>query len=143
MNAPKCNEYDYIDFLIATPRVYSCTEAARVQPDQDDAPSHDAINRLLLRIETNSEDLWQEAAIKFRSLAAYWSWTIRLLISSRPERLNSLAVTGRANTAKSYAALTSSLFCGPMAIATYRVTIVSMTSLQMARRRTIISDRCC
>lgn len=61
MNAPKCNEYDYIDFLIATPRVYSCTEAARVQPDEDDAPAHDAINRLLLRIETDSEDLWQEA----------------------------------------------------------------------------------
>ena len=61
MNPPKCNEYDYIDFLIATPRVYSCTEAARVQPDEDDAPAHDAINRLLLRIETNSEDLWQEA----------------------------------------------------------------------------------
>ena len=61
MNAPKCNEYDYIDFLIATPRVYSCTEAARVQPQQDDAPAHDAINRLLLRIDIDSEDLWQEA----------------------------------------------------------------------------------
>jgi putative transposase len=61
VNAPRCSEYDYIDFLIATPRVYSCTEAARVQPEEDDAPSHDAINRLLVRIETNSEDLWQEA----------------------------------------------------------------------------------
>src|SRR5215208_6058670 len=61
MNAPKCNEYDYIDFLIATPRVYTCTEAARVQPDENDAPSHDAINRFLLRVETYSEDLWQEA----------------------------------------------------------------------------------
>jgi putative transposase len=61
MNGPKCDEYDYIDFLIATPKVYSCTEAARVQPDKDDAPSHDAINRLLLRIEIDSDDLWQEA----------------------------------------------------------------------------------
>jgi len=61
VNPPKCNEYDYIDFLVASPRVYSCTEAARVQPAQDDAPAHDAINRLLLRLETNSEDLWQEA----------------------------------------------------------------------------------
>jgi len=61
VNAPKCNEYDYIDFLIATPRVYSCTEAARVQPDDNDAPAHDAINRLLLRADGKSDDLWQEA----------------------------------------------------------------------------------
>jgi hypothetical protein len=34
MNPPKVNEYDYINFLIGTQRVYSCTEAARVQPEQ-------------------------------------------------------------------------------------------------------------
>lgn len=62
MNAPKCNEYDYIDFLIATPKVYSCTEAARVQPDEDDAPaSHDSFTRLLQRLEPSSEDLWKES----------------------------------------------------------------------------------
>ena len=27
MNPPKCNEYDYIDFLNAAPKVSSCTEA--------------------------------------------------------------------------------------------------------------------
>ena len=32
MNPPKCAEYDYINFLIANPRNYSCTEAARIQP---------------------------------------------------------------------------------------------------------------
>jgi DDE family transposase len=62
MNAPKCNEYDYIDFLIATPKVYSCTEAARVQPDEDDAPaSHDSFTRLLQRLEPSSEVLWEES----------------------------------------------------------------------------------
>ena len=61
MNPPKYNEYDYIDFLVASPRIFSCTEAARVQPDQDDPPAHDAINRLLSRLETGSEHLWQEA----------------------------------------------------------------------------------
>jgi putative transposase len=60
VNAPKCNEYDYIDFLIATPKVYSCTEAARVQPE-DDAASHDAFTRLLQRLEPSSEDLWSES----------------------------------------------------------------------------------
>jgi len=61
MNPPKCDEYDYINFLIATPRVYSCTEAARVQPEQEDPPAHDALTRLLHRLEPDSEALWAEA----------------------------------------------------------------------------------
>jgi putative transposase len=61
VNAPKCNEQDYINFLIATPNVYSCTEAARVQPDAADAPAHDAFTRLLQRLEPNSTDLWKES----------------------------------------------------------------------------------
>ena len=33
MNAPRCTDDDYIQFLIASPKAVSCTEAARVQPD--------------------------------------------------------------------------------------------------------------
>ena len=47
MNKPRCNEYDYIDFLVATPRSYSCVEAASVQPERDEMPSHDAFTRLV------------------------------------------------------------------------------------------------
>ena len=61
MNPPKCNELDYIDFLIATQKAYSCTEAARVQPDQDDPPAHDALTRLLHRLEPGADALWAEA----------------------------------------------------------------------------------
>lgn len=61
MNAPKCNEFDYIDFLIATPKVYSCTEAARVQPEKASLPAHDSFTRLLQRLEPSSEELWKEA----------------------------------------------------------------------------------
>jgi putative transposase len=61
MNAPKCNEFDYINFLIATPKVYSCTEAARVQPEKTALPAHDSFTRLLQRLEPNSDDLWQES----------------------------------------------------------------------------------
>ena len=32
MNPAKCTEYDYINFLIATPRAYSCSEAALPEP---------------------------------------------------------------------------------------------------------------
>lgn len=61
MNAPKCNEFDYINFLIATPKVYSCTEAARVQPENASLPAHDSFTRLLQRLEPSSDELWQES----------------------------------------------------------------------------------
>lgn len=61
MNPPKCNESDYIQFLIATQKAYSCTEAARVQPDRGDPPAHDALTRLLQRLEPSPADLWAEA----------------------------------------------------------------------------------
>ena len=35
------------NFLIATQKIYSCTEAARVQPDKPNQASHDAILRVL------------------------------------------------------------------------------------------------
>ncbi len=61
MNPPKVKENDYINFLIATQKAYSCVEAERVQPESINAASHDAINRLLHRMEPSSEQLWQEA----------------------------------------------------------------------------------
>jgi hypothetical protein len=60
MNPPRCDEQDYIDFLVATPKVATCTEAARVQPDGPKAPAHDAFTRLLHRLEPDPADLWEE-----------------------------------------------------------------------------------
>ena len=61
MNKPKVTEYDYIDFLIGTQRVYSNTEAERVQPDATGGPSHDAYTRQLHRLVPTTERLWSEA----------------------------------------------------------------------------------
>lgn len=61
MNPPKCDEQDYINFLVATPKTCSATEAARVQPQQVDPPAHDAFTRLLHRLEPDPQTLWQEA----------------------------------------------------------------------------------
>jgi hypothetical protein len=61
MNAPKCQPEDYIDFLIATPKACSATEAARVQPPQPRPAAHDAFTRLLHRLEPDPETLWAEA----------------------------------------------------------------------------------
>jgi hypothetical protein len=61
MNAPRCYEFDCLDFLVAAPGPVSCTEAARVQPDRPDAPAHDAFTRLLTRLEPDPDALWAEA----------------------------------------------------------------------------------
>jgi len=62
MNKPRCTDTDYIDFLVATPRVVSCVEAARVQPRHPAAPAHDAFTRLLHRLEPDPAALWREVA---------------------------------------------------------------------------------
>ncbi|HAO19721.1 MAG: transposase [Desulfobacteraceae bacterium IS3] len=67
MNPPKCNEYDYINFLMAGPKVFSCTEAGKVQPDQENGPAHDSINRLLHRLPANAKALRDEA-VQFADL---------------------------------------------------------------------------
>ncbi len=61
MNPPKFNEHDYINFLTATPKVYSCTEAEKVQPDRENAPSHDSVSRLLHRIPASAASLREES----------------------------------------------------------------------------------
>lgn len=60
MTERRCDEVDYIQFLIAAPRVFTCTEAARCQPDEPEAPAHDAFTRLLQRQPSDTVALWQE-----------------------------------------------------------------------------------
>ncbi len=62
MNPPKITDEDYINFIIATPRDVTATEAGRVQPESKDAPAHDAFTRLLARLEPDAATLWQEAS---------------------------------------------------------------------------------
>ena len=57
MNPAKFTDIEYINFLIATQKAYGCSEAERVQTDTSCGAAHDAINRLLHRIEP----VWQEA----------------------------------------------------------------------------------
>ena len=60
MNRARCTPLDYIDFLVATPKAATATEAARVQPDRPQAPAHDAFTRLLNRLEPEPAALWEE-----------------------------------------------------------------------------------
>ena len=61
MNPPKVTDEDDINFIIATPREVTATEAGRVQPESKNAPAHDAFTRLLARLEPDAETLWEEA----------------------------------------------------------------------------------
>lgn len=62
MNPPKYTAIEYINFLIATQKAYSCTEAERVQPITESGAAHDAINRLLHRLEPDPNEKRQEAS---------------------------------------------------------------------------------
>lgn len=61
MNPAKCSDIDYINFIIATPRSVTATEAATCQPESANAPAHDAFTRLLQRLEPDAQTLWNEA----------------------------------------------------------------------------------
>ncbi len=41
MNKPKCDEYDCINFLIATQRIYSCT-SSKSSTEKENVPAHDS-----------------------------------------------------------------------------------------------------
>jgi len=61
MNKPKCDELDYIHFLVAAQRVYSNVEAAKSHPAAaTNGPAHDAYTRLLHRCQSDGEALWRE-----------------------------------------------------------------------------------
>jgi hypothetical protein len=56
-----CTDIAYINFLVASPRSVTATEAARVAPGRR-PPAHDAFTRLLHRLEPDPALLWLEAA---------------------------------------------------------------------------------
>ena len=61
MNPTRCDDLDYIQFLIAAQAVYSNTEAARCDPRAEaERPAHDAYTRLLRRQPPDSAALWAE-----------------------------------------------------------------------------------
>ena len=60
MNPARTTAEAYIQLLIASPAIVSATEAARVQPARPAAPAHDAVTRLLHRLEPDPETLWAE-----------------------------------------------------------------------------------
>ena len=61
MNARRCEENDYIEFLLAAQTAFGCVEASKSQPDRMQSAAHDAYTRLLTRRPLDPEMLWNEA----------------------------------------------------------------------------------
>lgn len=57
MNPPKTDEVNYIQFLIAAQKSFTCCEASRCRIE---LAAHDSFVRLLSRQPTDTEALWQE-----------------------------------------------------------------------------------
>ena len=60
INPAKCTEFDYINFLVASSRVFSCTEASKCSFLDSNSPAHDSFTRLLGRQPPDTESLWGE-----------------------------------------------------------------------------------
>jgi len=82
MNQAKVTDLDYINLLVATPVVFTPTEAARVQPDWPRRAAHDALTRLLHRLEPDPALLWDEAQqhVVSRSRLLHQSFRIHALV---------------------------------------------------------------
>jgi putative transposase len=66
MSQRKVSTDDYLNFLIATPKACSATEAARAMPTRPEPVAHDAFTRLLSRLEPQPPALWEEAKTQVR-----------------------------------------------------------------------------
>ena len=75
MNPLKCDDLDYIHFLTAAQKFFTCTEAARCAPEGKKAPAHDAFTRLLSRKPSDTEALWPEAKRRRCGRKRRPSWT--------------------------------------------------------------------
>lgn len=61
MNQRRCEENDYIEFLLVAQTAFGCVEAAKSQPERLKSAAHDTYTRLLTRRPLDPEALWNEA----------------------------------------------------------------------------------
>jgi putative transposase len=66
MSQRKVRTADYLNFLIASPKAVSATEAALATPARPEPVAHDAFTRLLTRLEPQPAALWEEAKTQVR-----------------------------------------------------------------------------
>ena len=141
MNKAKVTDYDYIDFIIGTQKVHSCTEAERVNPKNSFGPSHDAYTRQPHRLFPTTDRLSEPRFMStlkkdIRLLTTVLRINFTVVKSSRQP------VIGRANTNGLFA-VSACRFCyGLMAGGIFRSIAGSAISLLTVRRKMIIFATC-
>lgn len=71
MSRSELRAEEYVDFLIASPRQVTATEASRCQPEDGSAHAHDAFTRLLQRLNPDAVALWEESRSQVRLTRGY------------------------------------------------------------------------
>jgi hypothetical protein len=142
MNPPRADELDYIHFLIAAQKVFTCTEAARSAPGNLDPPAHDAFTRLLRREPPYTGALWGEARTLVepeRGLLVVDDTTLDKPYSKKMELVHR-HWSGKHHRVVSGINLTT--YSGMTDRPWYPPTFESTTSLATTLPRTITSGRC-
>jgi putative transposase len=94
INISKCVDPDYINLIIASSTVFSCTEAARCYAFRSDAPSYDCFTHLLQQQSSDTVSLWAEIR-KFVNLKKGFLFVDDIVLDkpySKKDRLCSLSV---------------------------------------------------
>jgi len=60
-NPSKVDPNDYVDFLIGAQTKFTCTEAARTEPEGEDNAAHDAYIHMLQRLTPDTNVIWMSA----------------------------------------------------------------------------------
>ena len=107
MNPPKCTSSNFINFLIATYQVCSCTEASRCLPAGElETIAHDSVKRLLERQPHHTEALYNEAKRLIRQKAGVLVIDDSTLDKPCSHQIELVPDTGVENTIGSFRVLT-------------------------------------
>jgi len=79
MNPLKYIAIEYIEFLIATQKAYSCCEAERIQPTTGSAAAHNTINH---NCEVAAANLLGKECVGMVVFSPYMEWAPGLILAS-------------------------------------------------------------
>ena len=143
MVSPRCSDIEYIDFLIASSHVFTCTEAPQCHPLSEDVPAHDAYTRLLMRPPPDTVALWNEVEKSIDRKNGFLVLDDSTLDKPYAKKWLWFAVIGAVNITKSSRGLTFLPLFGLTAVELSRWIFDFMLLKTIPKRKMIICRICC